>query len=124
LKAVKLSLPARRNADGEQTYTYRRSAMTPRRDRPCKLKPNSVPRNPRPPNPEERTHASECESDRRCRIQGRRWPADPDSQRPDRDRACARQRRAELGDGGSTQITAIPIAEYQRFIDEGVIEPD
>jgi hypothetical protein len=28
------------------------------------------------------------------------------------------------GDGGSTQTTAIPIAEYQRYLSEGVIEPD
>lgn len=27
------------------------------------------------------------------------------------------------GDAGSTQTTAIPIAEYQRYLDEGVIEP-
>ncbi|MGJ7530473.1 hypothetical protein [Variovorax sp. GB1P17] len=28
------------------------------------------------------------------------------------------------GDAGSTQTTAIPIAEYQRYLDEGVIQPD
>lgn len=27
------------------------------------------------------------------------------------------------GDAGSTQTTAIPIAEYQRYLDEGVIQP-
>lgn len=28
------------------------------------------------------------------------------------------------GDGGSAQTTAIPIAEYQRYLNEGVIQPD
>lgn len=28
------------------------------------------------------------------------------------------------GDAGSTQTTAIPLSEYQRYLDEGAIEPD
>ncbi len=28
------------------------------------------------------------------------------------------------GDAGSMQTTAIPIAEYQRYLNEGVIQPD
>lgn len=28
------------------------------------------------------------------------------------------------GDSGTMQTTAIPVAEYQRFLDEGVIQPN
>ncbi len=28
------------------------------------------------------------------------------------------------GDAGNTQTTAIPLSEYQRYLDEGVIQPD